>query len=79
MYYLSNLLSLKEEQFDCVFCLSIFKHFDQFLGESFINDFLLYLKRRVTFKGLLILDLSYWKIKSSSRVSPDKIREILVE
>lgn len=79
MYSLSNILALKEEQFDCILCLSIFKNFDHFLGSDFIEDFLRYIKKRLIFKGILILDLSYWKVKEKTKINPDKIKSLLVE
>ncbi len=71
-------MALKEEQFECVFCLSIFKYLYHFFGQNFIEEFLIYIKRRITFKGLLVLDLSFWKVKQNTNISVDKIKDILI-
>lgn len=71
-------MALKEEKFECVFCMSIFKHLDRFLGENFIYDFLVYLKGKLTFKGILVLDFSYWKLKGNQKLNPERIKDILV-
>ncbi len=58
--------------------MSIFKYLHHFFGEDFIIEFLIYLKNWLVFKGLLILDLSYFKIKDKTKINPERVKEILV-
>jgi hypothetical protein len=36
-----------------------------------------YLKGKLNFKGILVLDLSYWKLKGNVKLGPERIKDIL--